>query len=61
MPGCEDYIFDMDLIRGLLPLKFLIDSTGEIFEFWGPRGEIDEFRTMTREIDSVGKVYSQSP
>ena len=61
LPGCEDYILDIGLIRGVLPLKFLIDPTGEIFEFWGPRGEIAELETITREIDSVGRVYSRLP
>jgi hypothetical protein len=57
IPECEDYVLELGLARGLLPLKFLVDSAGRIVEFWDPKGDTAELEIMTREIDSVSRTY----
>lgn len=53
MPDSEDYLLEVGIPRGLLPLKLLIDSTAHIHMLWNPFVDTAGCNWLMDQIDSV--------
>ena len=56
-PGCEDYIRELRVPVGVLPMKMALDRSGEIEHFWNPVGDSVSLRLLSHKIDSVISSY----
>ena len=53
LPGCRDYLQELKLPRGTVPLKLLLDSTMNVRHLWNSATDTASCRIMTEQIDSV--------
>lgn len=53
VPGCEDYVLELGIPRGGLPLKVLVDSAGKMVEAWNPVVDTSLCPSLTLAMDSI--------
>ena len=53
MPGCKDYLHELDLPKGYLPMKLIVTPAGEVEHIWTAVTDQAGCRTITAQIDSV--------
>ncbi len=57
VPGCEDYVLELGIPRGGLPLKVLVDSAGKMVEAWNPIADTSLCASLMLALDSLDGLH----
>ncbi len=52
-PGCEEYLLELGIPRGGLPLKVLVDSAGTVVKAWDPISDTTMCPSLMLALDSL--------
>ena len=55
VPGCEDYLLELGMPRGAVPLKLLVDSTAHIHQLWNPILDTAASNRLMYQLDSLSR------